>query len=62
MDRLANDYAQRVEMLGIGRIGNKKCKPQWEAEELSQVLLGVAFGKESDGYEKEGNAPGVYLP
>ncbi|CAG8072578.1 unnamed protein product [Penicillium salamii] len=39
------DYAERVEMLGIGRVGNRKAKPQWTARELSKELLRVLQGE-----------------
>ncbi|CAG7992048.1 unnamed protein product [Penicillium olsonii] len=39
------DYAERVEMLGIGRVGNRKAKPQWTARELSKELLRVLQGQ-----------------
>ncbi|KAJ5104264.1 family 1 glycosyltransferase [Penicillium argentinense] len=41
------DYAQRVEMLGIGRLGSRKSKPQWSAPELSEELLHVLHGESS---------------
>jgi UDP:flavonoid glycosyltransferase YjiC (YdhE family) len=41
------DYAQRVELLGIGRLGNRKAKPQWSAQELSKELLSVLIGAHS---------------
>lgn len=40
-------------MLGVGRIGNKIRKPQWEAGELSQVLIDVVFGKGSNEIKKK---------
>jgi hypothetical protein len=32
-------------MLGIGRVGNRKAKPQWSARELSKQLLKVLCGE-----------------
>lgn len=42
------DYAQRVEMLGVGRLGNRKAKPGWASQELSGELTNVLFGEQSD--------------
>ncbi|KAK2868065.1 hypothetical protein FQN49_003200, partial [Arthroderma sp. PD_2] len=41
------EYAQRVEYLGIGRVGARKKVPQVEARELSRELLSVLDGEES---------------
>lgn len=38
------DYAQRVELLGVGRCGNKTTKPRWTSEELSDEMLEVLVG------------------
>ncbi|KAH0497493.1 hypothetical protein TgHK011_004793 [Trichoderma gracile] len=38
------DYAQRVELLGVGRCGNKSTKPRWTSEELSREMLEVLMG------------------
>jgi UDP:flavonoid glycosyltransferase YjiC (YdhE family) len=53
------DYAQRVEMLGIGRLGNRKAKPLWTAEELGSVLSDVLFGKSSDSIQRKAKAMAV---
>ncbi|KAM0430037.1 hypothetical protein ACHAPT_006043 [Fusarium lateritium] len=47
------DFAQRVEMLGIGRLGSRKTKPRWVAKELSQSLADVIFGKDSEAMKKK---------
>ncbi|KAK2592288.1 hypothetical protein QQS21_010008 [Conoideocrella luteorostrata] len=39
------DYAQRVQLLGIGRIGSPTKKPQWLAEELAAEILVVIQGR-----------------
>lgn len=31
-------------MLGIGRCGSRKTKPQWKARELAQELINVVIG------------------
>lgn len=41
------DFANRVELLGIGRWGNKKVKPRWTEDELSEAILATLFGPES---------------
>lgn len=41
------DYAERVELLGIGRLGNRQAKPQWSAPELSEAILDVLLGGRS---------------
>lgn len=38
------DYAQRVELLGVGRCGNKTTKPHWTSGELSREMLDVLMG------------------
>ncbi|PNY25518.1 Uncharacterized protein TCAP_04541 [Tolypocladium capitatum] len=47
------DYAQRVEMLGIGRLGNRKAKPKWTAQELSRELSEVLLGKDSEAMKRK---------
>ncbi|KAJ4172088.1 hypothetical protein NW754_007686 [Fusarium falciforme] len=47
------DFAQRVEMLGIGRLGNRKTKPRWTAKDLSQSLIDVIMGKDSETIKKK---------
>lgn len=42
------DYAQRVEMLGVGRLGNKAAKPGWASQELGGELTNVLFGEWAD--------------
>ncbi|RYP03313.1 hypothetical protein DL765_010540 [Monosporascus sp. GIB2] len=42
------DYAQRVELLGIGRLGNRTTKPQWSVKELSCELCEVLLGRCSE--------------
>ncbi|KAH7310458.1 hypothetical protein B0I35DRAFT_378169 [Stachybotrys elegans] len=41
------DFANRVELLGIGRWANKRAKPRWEEHELFSALIDVLFGPES---------------
>ncbi|KAF4591727.1 glycosyltransferase family 1 [Ophiocordyceps camponoti-floridani] len=35
------DYAERVELLGIGRLGNRSTMPRWTATELAEALTDV---------------------
>ncbi|KAK4034463.1 hypothetical protein C8A01DRAFT_49169 [Parachaetomium inaequale] len=42
------DFANRVEMLGIGRWANKEAKPRWKRDELATCLEDVLFGPEAD--------------
>ncbi|KAK5663304.1 hypothetical protein OQA88_3732 [Cercophora sp. LCS_1] len=42
------DYAQRVEMLGIGRLGNRVEKPLWVAKRLAREIFAVVLGEGSD--------------
>ena len=46
------DFANRVELLGIGRWGNKKAKPRWSEDELSEAILATLFGPESLDIQK----------
>ena len=46
------DFANRVELLGIGRWGNKKAKPRWQEDELSGAILATLFGPESVEIQK----------
>ncbi|KAJ4011013.1 hypothetical protein NW752_007449 [Fusarium irregulare] len=46
------DFANRVELLGIGRWGNKKAKPRWTEDELSEAILATLFGPESVEIQK----------
>ncbi|KAM4066511.1 glycosyltransferase sdnJ [Hirsutella rhossiliensis] len=39
------DYAELVQVLGIGRLGSKTTKPRWTAPELSHELLAVLDGE-----------------
>ncbi|SPJ72279.1 uncharacterized protein FTOL_02007 [Fusarium torulosum] len=41
------DFANRVELLGIGRWGNKEAKPRWRQDELAEALQEVVSGTES---------------
>lgn len=50
------DYAQRVEVLGIGRLGSRKAKPLWTAEELGSVLSDVLLGKSTDSILRKAKA------
>ncbi|SCV47102.1 uncharacterized protein FFB14_09624 [Fusarium fujikuroi] len=46
------DFANRVELLGIGRWANKEAKPRWKEDELAGALLEILFGPESAGMRK----------
>ncbi|KAF5235633.1 hypothetical protein FANTH_11652 [Fusarium anthophilum] len=46
------DFANRVELLGIGRWANKEAKPRWQENELTEALLEILFGPESAGMRK----------
>ncbi|KAK2674914.1 UDP-glucuronosyl/UDP-glucosyltransferase [Fusarium oxysporum f. sp. vasinfectum] len=48
------DFANRVELLGIGLWANKEAKPRWQEDELAEALLEILFGPESAGDAKEG--------
>lgn len=39
------DYAELVQVLGIGRHGSRSTKPRWNAPELSRELLAVLHGE-----------------
>lgn len=41
------EYANRVEMLGIGRKGTRKQQPVFEATEFSETILEVIDGENS---------------
>ena len=41
------DYAQRVEFLGVGRLGNRNTMPRWIANELASEILHVIHGTQS---------------
>ncbi|KAF5974691.1 UDP-glycosyltransferase 84B2 [Fusarium coicis] len=43
------DFANRVELLGIGRWADKEAKPRWKQDELANALLEILFGPESAG-------------
>ncbi|KAI8200041.1 Glycosyltransferase sdnJ [Colletotrichum sp. SAR 10_77] len=38
------DFAQRAEILGIGKWANRKAKPYWKRDEFGDCLEGVLFG------------------
>ncbi|KKP02842.1 hypothetical protein THAR02_05072 [Trichoderma harzianum] len=42
------DFANRAELIGIGRWGNKKAKPRWQKDELCETLAQVLFGAEAE--------------
>jgi UDP:flavonoid glycosyltransferase YjiC (YdhE family) len=42
------DFANRVEMLGIGRWASKEAKPRWRRDELATCLEDVLFGPKAD--------------
>lgn len=41
------DFAQRAEILGIGRWANRKAKPYWNRDELGENLEEILFGTDS---------------
>ncbi|PNP52388.1 hypothetical protein THARTR1_06992 [Trichoderma harzianum] len=41
------EYAQRVERLGVGRVGNRATQPRWSADELYRELLHVLVGNDA---------------
>ncbi|KAL7948055.1 glycosyltransferase family 1 protein [Trichoderma barbatum] len=47
------DYAQRVELLGVGRCGNRTTKPRWTAEELSLEMLKVLIGDKANAIKEK---------
>ncbi|KAF7556680.1 hypothetical protein G7Z17_g1246 [Cylindrodendrum hubeiense] len=47
------EYAQRVEMHGIGRWGTRISKPQWTSEELTRELLIVLLGERSEAMKRK---------
>ncbi|KAJ4857933.1 hypothetical protein T069G_08830 [Trichoderma breve] len=42
------DFANRAELIGIGRWGNKKAKPRWQKDELCETLVQVIFGAKAE--------------
>ncbi|KAH7141968.1 hypothetical protein EDB81DRAFT_948234 [Dactylonectria macrodidyma] len=42
------DFANRAELLGIGRWANKKAKPRWKRDELAAALVEVILGPSSE--------------
>ncbi|KAJ5726863.1 family 1 glycosyltransferase [Penicillium malachiteum] len=50
------DYAQRVELLGIGRLGSRTAKPLWTAPELSKAVLDVLVGEKSKEMKENATA------
>lgn len=42
------DFANRAELLGIGRWGNKTAKPRWEEKELCEALEEVILGPQAE--------------
>ncbi|KAH8816711.1 hypothetical protein F5884DRAFT_853146 [Xylogone sp. PMI_703] len=42
------DFANRVELLGVGRWANQSAKPRWERKELAHSLEEVLFGLEAE--------------
>ncbi|KAF4960385.1 hypothetical protein FGADI_1032 [Fusarium gaditjirri] len=46
------DFANRVELLGIGLWANKAAKPRWKEGELADALSEILFGSESAGMRK----------
>ncbi|RGP62560.1 udp-glycosyltransferase 84b2 [Fusarium sporotrichioides] len=56
------DFANRVELLGIGRWGNKKAKPRWEKDELCDSVIDTIFGSESAQIQKTAKEVAVRHP
>ncbi|KAF4439570.1 UDP-glycosyltransferase 84B2 [Fusarium austroafricanum] len=42
------DFANRAELLGIGRWANKMAKPRWTEDELTDALVDILFGPNSE--------------
>ncbi|KAF4943870.1 hypothetical protein FGADI_13106 [Fusarium gaditjirri] len=42
------DFANRAELLGIDRWGNKGAKPRWQKKELCEALVGAILGLEAE--------------
>ncbi|KAM5347382.1 hypothetical protein ACJ41O_010387 [Fusarium nematophilum] len=42
------DFANRAELLGVGRWANKGAKPRWKKDELGACLVDVVLGPESE--------------
>ena len=42
------DFANRVELLGLGRWANKAAKPRWRTDELAAALEEVVVGPKAD--------------
>jgi UDP:flavonoid glycosyltransferase YjiC (YdhE family) len=42
------DFANRVELLGVGRWANKEAKPRWSQKELSTALREVILSPDSE--------------
>jgi hypothetical protein len=47
------DFARRVELLGIGRWGNRLARKLCEEEELGAVLTEVVAGEKSSAYAQK---------
>jgi len=41
------DFANRAELLGVGRWANKQAKPRWKRDELGAALVEVLSGPSS---------------
>lgn len=41
------DYAERVELHGIGLHGSRTYKPRWHADETSAAILSVLYGPQA---------------
>ncbi|RDA93586.1 hypothetical protein CP533_6193, partial [Ophiocordyceps camponoti-saundersi (nom. inval.)] len=50
------DYAERVEFLGIGRLGNGSTKPRWTAPEVATALVDVLSGESSTDIKAKAKA------
>ncbi|RCI09209.1 hypothetical protein L249_1521 [Ophiocordyceps polyrhachis-furcata BCC 54312] len=50
------DYAERVEFLGIGRLGNRSTMPRWTALEVAAALIHVLSGEASTDIKTKAKA------
>ncbi|PHH88863.1 hypothetical protein CDD83_6953 [Cordyceps sp. RAO-2017] len=50
------DFAHRIELLGIGRLGNRTTKPQIIAPDLARELLDILQGDSAEEIRKRANA------
>lgn len=46
------DYASRVELIGVGRRGNKSLHSGWESTELGNALIDAILGRDANKFTK----------